>query len=120
MIGINGFPTEFLEKLKSGEMFNPIDLASSMVASSDAGSVVEDDGPKEEIFDVVLRGFKAEGKLKIIKELKSLLDLGLKEAKEIVEGTAKQPFIIYKRIDKADKLEIVDKLKELGAEVEFE
>ena len=65
-------------------------------------------------FDVILSSAGA-GKLKVVKELKGLLGLGLKEAKELVEAGGK----IKEGIDKAEAEEIKGKLEAAGAEVEL-
>ena len=121
LLGMHGFPSEFMTKLQSGEMFNPIDMSQASIAapSADASEEVAAE-PVQEAFDVVLRGFKKEAKLKIIKEIKGFCDLGLKEAKELVEKAADEPVYLFKKVDKEPKQEMVDKLKELGAEIDFE
>ena len=72
LLGMHGFPSEFMNKLQSGEMFNPIDMSAATIAAP-SGDVVEEEAaePEKEAFDVVLRGFKKEAKLKIIKEVKA-------------------------------------------------
>jgi large subunit ribosomal protein L7/L12 len=104
-------------------MFNPIDLSSATVAAGATGTAdaaAEETEAAQEVFDIVLKGFKADAKLKVIKEVKAVLELGLKEAKELVESSAKGPVVLFKRIDKEDKQGVVEKLKELGADVDFE
>lgn len=121
LLGMHGYPNEFMNKLESGEMFNPIDMSAATIAapSADAAEEVAAE-PEQEAFDIVLRGFKKEAKLKIIKEIKGYCNLGLKEAKELVEGAADAPVYLFKKVDKEPKKEMVDKLKELGAEIDFE
>ena len=68
-------------------------------------------------FDVVLKGFDAKSKIKIIKEVRTLMDLGLKEAKEVVEGAPKP---LKKGLDKDSAEELKAKLEALGAEIELE
>jgi large subunit ribosomal protein L7/L12 len=67
-------------------------------------------------FDLRLVAFDATAKLKVIKEVRSMLGLGLKEAKELVESA---PKILQKGLaaDKAEELKA--KLSEIGAEVEL-
>ena len=68
-------------------------------------------------FDVKLLSFDASSKLKVIKEVRALAGLGLKEAKEFVEGA---PKVIKENVAKEEAEAMVEKLKALGAEVELE
>ena len=71
-------------------------------------------------FNLVLKSFTPESKLKLIKEVKTMLNIGLKEAKDQVESVQKAPLILYKNIAKADAEAKLKKLKETGAEVVVE
>jgi len=68
------------------------------------------------IFDLKLVGFDAKAKIKVIKEVRSIGGLGLKEAKELVEGA---PKVIQKDLkqDRADELKA--QLEAVGAQVEI-
>ena len=68
------------------------------------------------VFDVKLSGFDTKSKIKIIKEVRAMAGLGLKEAKELVE---KAPTMIQKGVKKEAAEEIKTKLEELGAQVEI-
>lgn len=65
-------------------------------------------------FDLKLESFDKAAKIKVIKEIRVVTELGLKEAKELVEGA---PCVIKKMVGKADAEAIIAKLKEVGAEV---
>jgi large subunit ribosomal protein L7/L12 len=65
-------------------------------------------------FDVILTSPGA-AKLNVVKIVKDLTGLGLKEAKELVDGAPKP---IKEGVDKATADDLVAKLKEAGAEVE--
>ena len=65
-------------------------------------------------FDVVLKSAGA-NKLNVVKIVKDLTGLGLKEAKELVDGAPKP---VKEGVDKATADDMVAKLKEAGAEVE--
>ncbi|MBR3494965.1 MAG: 50S ribosomal protein L7/L12 [Clostridia bacterium] len=68
-------------------------------------------------FDVVLKGFDAAKKIAIIKVVREVIEgLGLKEAKEIVEGA---PKTIKEGISKEEAEKIVAKFKDAGAECEI-
>lgn len=75
-------------------------------------------GPAEEEkseFDVILAEAGA-GKMGVIKLVKDITGLGLKEAKALVDGAPKP---IKEKISKADAEEIKKKLEEAGAKVEL-
>jgi large subunit ribosomal protein L7/L12 len=82
-----------------------------------AGAAVAATAPAEEEkteFDVVLKSFGA-NKLAVIKAVREITGLGLKEAKEMVEGAPKN---VKEGISKADAEAIQKQLTEAGAEVE--
>ncbi len=66
-------------------------------------------------FDVVLTSFGAE-KIQVIKEIRAITGLGLKEAKDLVEGVPKP---VKEAIAKAEADEIKKKLEAVGATVEI-
>ena len=66
-------------------------------------------------FDVVLASF-GDSKMGVIKAVKEILGLGLKEAKEVVEGA---PKTLKEGASKADAEEIKTKLEAAGATVEL-
>ena len=66
-------------------------------------------------FDVVLKGIGG-NKIAVIKEVRALTGLGLKEAKEMVDGA---PNTIKEAVEKEEAEQIKAKLEEAGAEVEL-
>lgn len=78
-----------------------------------AGGAVEAAAEKTE-FDVVLAG-AGDQKIKVIKVVRELTGLGLKEAKELVDNT---PKAIKEGISKEEAEEMKAKLEEVGASVE--
>ncbi|XVF72040.1 hypothetical protein PTKIN_Ptkin12aG0089400 [Pterospermum kingtungense] len=68
-------------------------------------------------FDVKLEKFDATAKIKIIKEVRTFMDLGLKEAKDMVE---KVLVVAKKGVTKEEAVAIIKKLQELGATVVLE
>ncbi|KAL9234588.1 hypothetical protein vseg_009444 [Gypsophila vaccaria] len=83
-----------------------------------AGEVaVEKEAAEKTAFDVKLEKYEAGAKIKIIKEVRSFTDLGLKEAKELVE---KAPCVVKNSVSKEEGDAIVEKLKLLGASVVLE
>ena len=80
-------------------------------------AVVEAEVVEEKtIFDLKLLGFDAKSKIKVIKEVRAIAGLGLKEAKTLVESA---PKIIQKDIKKEKADELKEKLEALGAEIEI-
>ena len=71
-------------------------------------------GGEQTNFDIELLGFDAKTKIKLIKEVRSMFSLGLKEAKDTVENT---PCWLQKDVQKAEAEDIVKKLEELGAKL---
>ena len=70
---------------------------------------------EKDSFDVVLKSAGA-SKLAVVKLVKELTGLGLKEAKEMVDGT---PSVIKEGLAKADAEGLKKQLEEAGAEVEL-
>ena len=85
--------------------------AVMVAAGGDAGGAAEEEKTE---FDVVLKNAGA-SKINVIKEVRGITGLGLKEAKELVEKGGK----IKEGIDKAEAEEIKGKLEAAGAEVEL-
>ena len=68
-------------------------------------------------FDLKLEKYDAATKIKIIKEVRTFTDLGLKEAKDLVE---KVPMVLKNGLTKEEANPSLAKLKELGATVVLE
>ena len=66
-------------------------------------------------FDVILKGAGA-SKINVIKEVRAITGLGLKEAKELVEAGGKA---VKEGVDKAEAEDVKAKLEAVGAEVEL-
>jgi large subunit ribosomal protein L7/L12 len=84
----------------------------AVVMAGPAGGEAAAEEEKTE-FDVVLKNAGA-SKINVIKEVRGITGLGLKEAKELVEAGGK----IKEGIDKAEAEDIKGKLEAAGAEVE--
>ena len=67
-------------------------------------------------FDVVLAGFDAAAKIKVIKAVREITGLGLAEAKAMVEGA---PKTLKEAVSKDEAEELKKKLEEAGAKVEL-
>lgn len=74
-------------------------------------SKAEEKKAEKTTFDVKLEKFDAGAKLKVIKEIRSFTDLGLKEAKDLVE---KVPVILKQQVTKDEANSIIEKIKAVG------
>ena len=71
--------------------------------------------PKEKThFDIELSSYDPKGKIKVIKEIRAIFNLGLKEAKETVEGA---PVWLKKEVAKEEAEALQETLKAVGAEI---
>ncbi|KAL3354774.1 hypothetical protein AABB24_019063 [Solanum stoloniferum] len=77
----------------------------------------EEKKPEKTIFELKLESYESAQKIKIIKEVRSSTDLGLKEAKDLVEKT---PAVFKKGVSKEEAEQIIDKMKAVGAKVVME
>lgn len=93
-----------------GMMMMPGAMPGAAAAESDDAAAEE----KTE-FDVILSSF-GEKKINVIKEVRAITGLGLKEAKDLVEGAPKP---VKEGTSKDDAEEIKKKLEEVGATVEL-
>jgi len=98
--------------LKDEYGIEPAAGGAVMVAGGgDAGGAAEEEKTE---FDVVLKNAGAQ-KINVIKEVRGITGLGLKEAKDLVEAGGK----IKEGVDKAEAEDIKGKLEAAGAEVEL-
>ena len=88
--------------------------AAAVVVAADGGNGAAAQAEQTE-FDVILKS-AGQGKLNVIKVVKSELGLGLKEAKDLVDGA---PATVKEKISKADAEALKAALEEAGAEVEI-
>ena len=89
--------------------------AAAPVAVAGAAAAGAPAAEEKTEFDVVLKSFGAK-KLDVIKAVREITGLGLKEAKDLVEGAPKN---VKEGASKEDAEEIKKKLEEAGAEVEL-
>ena len=89
----------------------PVAVAAAGAAGGDAGAAAEE---KDE-FSVVLAG-AGDKKINVIKEVRTITGLGLKEAKDLVEGAPKP---LKEGVKKEEAEEMKKKLEEAGATVEL-
>ncbi|MCW3122909.1 MAG: ribosomal protein [Flavipsychrobacter sp.] len=91
-----------------------IEPAAAAVVMSGGGGDAPAAAAEKTAFTVVLKNAGA-SKLNVVKTVKDLTGLGLKEAKELVDGAPKN---VKEGVSKGEAEDIASKLKEAGAEVE--
>ena len=89
----------------------PVAVAAAPAAGGDVGGAAEE----KDAFTVVLAA-AGDQKINVIKEVRAITGLGLKEAKEIVEGAPKD---LKEDVPTAEANEIKEKLEGVGATVEL-
>lgn len=91
---------------------------ASPAGAGDAGAGAEEAAAAvKTAFDVKIEKYEAAAKIKIIKEVRAVTDLGLKEAKELVE---KAPVVVRAGLPKEEAEALAAKLKAAGAAVALE
>jgi len=123
-------PAKFKDLVKQIEELSVLDLAelvkvleekfgvSAMPMAAAPAAGASDEGEKaaeKSIFDIELKGF-GEQKIAVIKVVKDITDLGLKEAKDLVDGA---PKVIKQGVKKEEAEEMKKKLEAAGASVEL-
>ena len=101
--------------LKDDYGIEPAAAAVAVAAGPAAGADAAPAAVEQTEFDVILQSGGA-NKLNVVKEVKNLLGLGLKEAKDLVDG-APQP--LKTGISKDEATALKAKLEEAGAQVEI-
>jgi len=89
----------------------PVAIAAGPAAAGAAAAPAEE----QTEFTVTLKEYPADKKVTVIKVIREITGLGLKEAKDLVEGA---PSTVKEGISKADVETIKKKLEETGAKVE--
>lgn len=101
---------ELIEMME--KKFNVTAAAPTMMA---AAPVAAEAAVEKTEFDVVLTGFGA-NKVAVIKEVRTITGLGLKEAKDLVEGV---PGTLKEGVSKADAAEIKKQIEAAGGTVDI-
>jgi large subunit ribosomal protein L7/L12 len=110
VLELSEFITELEEKFGVSAAA-PVAVAAAGAAPADAGAAAEE---KTE-FDAVLTAV-GDQKIKVIKEVRAITSLGLKEAKELVESA---PQAIKEGVSKDEAQEIKEKIEAVGGAVEL-
>ena len=104
---------EIVELISDMEEKFGVSAAAAAVAAAPAAAVAAVEEQTE--FDVVMSGF-GDNKIKVIKAVRGITGLGLKEAKDMVEGS---PSTVKEGISKAEAEDVKKQLEEVGASVEL-
>ena len=96
------------------EVYGIKPAAAAVVVAAEGGNGAAAEAEQTE-FDVILKS-AGTAKLQVIKVVKEALGLGLKEAKDIVDGA---PTTVKEKISKAEAEQLKATLEEAGAEVEL-
>lgn len=104
-----GFPTGFGIMGGGGMQQGAVGAAQGGAPEEEKAPVVE-----KTLFDLQLEGWDAKDKIKVIKEVRAITGLGLKEAKALVEDA---PKTVKKEIKKEEAEELMAKLEKVGAKV---
>ncbi len=116
--------TKFIEDIKALSVLELAELVDAIqeefgvtaaVAAAPAAGGAAGAAEEKTEFDVVLTSF-GDAKMPVIKAVKDVLGLGLKEAKEVVESA---PKALKEGVSKAEAEEIKAKLEEAGATIEL-
>jgi len=107
---------ELSEMVKELEEKFGVSAAAPVAVAAAAGSAGEAAAPAEEKteFDAILTGF-GDQKIQVIKVVRAITGLGLKEAKDLVEGAPKP---IKEAVSKDEAADIKKKIEEVGGTVE--
>ena len=105
---------ELAKILKDEYGIEPAAAAVAMAGHAGGGGAAAPAAEEKTAFDVILKGPGA-NKLQIVKIVKDLTGLGLKEAKDLVDGAPKP---VKEGVAKAEADDIATKLKDAGADVE--
>ncbi len=97
------------------EKFGISAAAAAVAAPAATGGVADAPAEEKSEFDVILTSF-GEKKINVIKEVRGITGLGLKEAKEAVEAA---PKAIKEGVSKEEAEEVKKKLEEAGASAEI-
>lgn len=120
---VKNIPAGVIDSVATGWKIPLMSQAAAAPAKAPAAQAAKVEAPKSEektVFNIVLKVVPPEAKIKLIKEVKGLMNIGLKEAKDAVESVAKQPLLVLKNIAKADAEVKMKKLVEAGGVAELQ
>jgi large subunit ribosomal protein L7/L12 len=106
---------ELAAYLKEAHGIEPAAGGAVMMAGGGGGAAPAEKAEEKTTFDVVLKS-AGDKKIQVIKEVRTATGLGLKEAKDLVEGA---PKVVKEALPKADAEKLKKALEEQGATVEL-
>jgi large subunit ribosomal protein L7/L12 len=92
-----------------------VTAAAPVAMAAAAGGAAAPAAEEQTEFTVTLKAYPAEKKVTVIKVIREITGLGLKEAKDLVEGA---PSMVKEAVSKADSEKIKKQLEDVGATVE--
>ena len=107
---------EVSELVKAMEEKFGVTAAAPVVAAAAGPAAAAEAAEEQTEFDVILKGFADGKKIGVIKEVRGITGLGLKEAKELVEGADS---VVKEAVSKEDADKIKGQLEGAGATVEI-
>ena len=107
--------SEFIKQFEETFDVTAAAAAPMMMAAPGGGGAGEAEAEEQDEFDVILTG-AGDKKIQVIKEVRSLTSLGLKEAKDLVDG-APQP--VLEKVNKEAAESAKEALEAAGASVEI-
>ena len=107
-------PMEIADLIKRMEDEWGVSAAPAAVAVAAPGAAGAEAEVEQTEFDVILTSY-GEKKIQVIKEVRAITGLGLKEAKELVESA---PKAIKEAVDKDEAEKVKDKIEAAGGQVE--
>lgn len=108
---------ELADLVKAMEEKFGVSAAATAVVAGPAAAAAAPVEEKTE-FDVVLKAFDAAAKLKVLKLVREVCGLGLKEAKDFVEAVANGPKTVKEALPKEEAEKLAAQFKEVGGECE--
>ena len=108
--------TAMIEEIKALTVLELSELVHALEEEFGVSAAAAPAAEEKTEFDVVLTGFDAAAKIKVIKAVREITGQGLAEAKATVEGT---PSTLKEAASKDEAEELKKKLEEVGAKVEL-
>ena len=106
---------ELSELVKALENEFGVSAAAAVVATAGPAAAAAEEAEEKTEFDVILKS-AGSATINVLKEVRGLLGLGLKEAKDLVDGA---PSTVKEGISKEEAEKIAEALKAAGAEIEI-
>ena len=106
---------EVVDLVKMMEEKFGVTAAMPVAAAAAAAGAAAPAAEEQTEFNVTMKAYPAEKKVTVIKVIREITGLGLKEAKDLVEGA---PSLVKESVSKADAEKIKKQLEDGGAQVE--